>query len=64
MSHLPVVPKLLKVKELAARLGISESDVYKLIKADKIKCLHPGGGRNIYITEEQLAAYQDKFTAA
>ncbi len=52
---------LLKVKEVAARLGITERDVYKLIKTNQLHAFHLE--RMIRISEDDLAEYQSKFVA-
>lgn len=52
---------LLKVKQVAARLGITERDVYKLIKTNQLHAFHLG--RMIRIHEDGLAEYQSKLAA-
>lgn len=52
---------LLKVKQVAIRLSISERDVYKLIKTNQLHAFHLG--RMIRIHEDDLADYQSKFVA-
>jgi excisionase family DNA binding protein len=52
---------LLKVNQVAARLGITERDVYKLIKTNQLHAFHLG--RMIRIHEDDLAKYLGKFVS-
>jgi excisionase family DNA binding protein len=48
----------MRVRDVAARLDISPSLVYRLIAAGKLRCTRHGLGRGcIRISEEQLADY-------
>jgi excisionase family DNA binding protein len=54
-----------RVREVAARLEISQSNVYALIKEGKLRCTRHGLGRGcIRVSEEQLAEYLRDSTQA
>jgi excisionase family DNA binding protein len=48
----------MRVRDVAARLEVSQTTVYQLIAAGKLRCTRHGLGRGcIRITDEQLADY-------
>lgn len=50
--------RLLKVRDVAVRLNCSDSNVYALVKAKRIRCFRVGRGRGgIRFSEAQVAAY-------
>jgi excisionase family DNA binding protein len=58
---------MLTVKEVAARLALSPSQIYALIASGKLTCHRFGNGRGaIRVSEEQLAEFIEtsKFTPA
>ena len=52
---------LLRVADVAARLGVSRRTVYKLTDAGLLECVYVGiSNRSIRITERQLADYLNR----
>lgn len=52
---------MLKVKEVAERIGVSVACVYGLIASVKLACHRIGVGRGtIRVSEEQLRAYLER----
>lgn len=53
-------PRLLKIKEVAARLRCSRNHVYEIIKRGELSAIHDG--KSITVREEALRDYVDAHT--
>ena len=52
---------LLRYSAVAERLGISQRTVYERIKAGKLKSIHYGSNRYVYVSERDLEDYIARF---